>query len=164
MAGEVAGKIPGLRKMLPIKTDGSGRKIETELPDPFDPFSSRPALDSADLPGIKGERSRVGLSNTELKQKTGEPDAIYQQRVDRVNGWMETYGQKLIDNPRYKALPEDQQKAAIESLRRRIGTQQNAVKPNEKSFEPSAVLLSVQKSAREKPKKDAKKLWVAPPR
>jgi hypothetical protein len=164
VGGEVAGKIPGLRRLLPIKTDGSGRKIETEWPDPFDPFSSRPAMDSTEQPGIRGERSRAGLSNTELKQKTGEPDAVYKQRVDRVNGWMDTYGQKLIDNPRYKALPEDQQKAAIESLRRRIGAQQNAVRPNEKGFEPNAVLLGVQKSTREKPKRDARKLWVAPPR
>ena len=98
------------------------------------------------------------------KQKPNEPEEIYNKRVERVNQWMDTYGQKLIDSPRYKSLSDEEKQAALKTLRARIGRQQNAVKPNEKSFEPNAVLLGVKKSARERPRKDAKKLWVAPPK
>lgn len=106
--------------------------------------------------------SEQGLKYDFVKPKTGEPDVIYKQRVERVEKWMEDYGKKLIEHPRYKSMSAEDQKAAVENLRRRIGRQQNAVKPNMKGLEPGAVLLGVKKSAARKPGQDRKKLWVAP--
>lgn len=110
------------------------------------------------------EAAKEGLKYDSVKQKTGEPDEIFKQRVERVNQWMDTYGQKLIDSPRYKSLSDEEKQAALKTLRARIGRQQNAVKPNEKSFEPSAVMLGMKKAERTRPRRDAKKLWVAPPK
>jgi hypothetical protein len=96
------------------------------------------------------------------KQKKGESEAVYKDRVQRVNDWMGTYGERLINHPRYKTLPEAEQKQAIESLRRRIGRQQNLKRPNERSFEPNAVLLGVKKSATGKAAREAKNIYNSP--
>ena len=59
---------------------------------------------------------------------------------------------------------------AMESLRRRIGNQQNKREPkrdlfgNIESFAPDKVIQSVLKSEATRPKRDAGKLWVAPTR
>ena len=114
--------------------------------------------------GKKGTRvtDKGDIETSVPEQKKGEPDAIYKQRVQRVEGWMDTYGGKLLANPRYQALPDDQKKEALEALRRRIGAQQSLIRPNERSLEPNAVLLGVTKSAATKTKRDRSKLWVAP--
>jgi len=111
---------------------------------------------------FSSEAEGKGLNYDFVRPKKGEPDAVYKQRVERVQGWMDTYGQKLIESPRYQMLPEEQKKAALEMLRRRIGAQQNLRRPNERSFEPGAVLLGVKKSESQRPKRERKQLWSAP--
>jgi len=100
------------------------------------------------------EAAERGKDYDFLRKRPGEPDAVYQKRVERVSGWMDEYGQKLLNHPRYKAMPEADQKAAIESLRRRIGAQQNLTRPKLASLEPNAVLLSLQRSKAGKAKRE----------
>jgi len=159
VGGEVAGRIPGVRKYLPEKKTPLGRPIETEWSDVIDPFNSRPAETAADIGGMKGERLRFGTLGSKIRQKVGEPEAIYKQRVQRVEGWMQEYGDKLLSHPRYGTLTATQQEAAIESLRRRIGTQQNAAQPKLGTLAPEKVIQSVLKSEATRPKRDAGKLW-----
>lgn len=97
-----------------------------------------------------------------IRQKVGEPEAIYKQRVQRVEGWMQEYGDKLLSHPSYSLLTESQKKAAMESLRRRIGAQQNAAQPKLGTLAPEKVIQSVLKSEATRPKRDAGKLWVSP--
>ena len=97
-----------------------------------------------------------------IRQKVGEPEAVYKQRVERVEGWMSEYGDKLLSHPRYGTLTEAQQEAAIESLRRRIGAQQNATRPRLDGFAPEKVIQSVLKSEATRPKREAEKLWSPP--
>ena len=73
---------------------------------------------------------------------------------------MNTYGDKLINSPRYSLLTEDEKKAAIKLLRDRIGRQQNLKSPKLATFEPNAVLLGVKKSQANKPKQARKQLWT----
>lgn len=93
------------------------------------------------------------------KPKKGEPEAVFNQRKARVEGWMDEYGQKLLDSPRYKAMTADEQKAAMQLLRARIGRQQNLKQPKPNSFEPNAVLLGVKKSAATKARRQSKYLY-----
>jgi hypothetical protein len=162
VGGEVAARIPGVRRMLPEKKTPLGRPIPTEWSDVIDPFNSRPAETSADIGGMKGERLRFGTLGSEIRQKVGEPEAIYKQRVQRVEGWMSEYGDKLLSHPRYGTLTAAQQEAAIESLRRRIGTQQNATRPRLDSLTPERIIQSVLKSEATRPKREAGKLWSPP--
>ena len=97
-----------------------------------------------------------------IRQKVGEPEAIYKQRVQRVEGWMSEYGDKLLSHPSYSLLTESQKQAAMESLRRRIGAQQNAAQPKLDTLAPEKVIQSVLKSEATRPKRDAGKLWVSP--
>lgn len=46
---EIGAKIPGVRRLLPVKKDATGQPIETEWTDVIDPFRSRPA--KGKLPG-----------------------------------------------------------------------------------------------------------------
>lgn len=105
-----------------------------------------------------------GLKYDFVRPKVGEPEAIYKQRVQRVEGWMQEYGDKLLSHPSYSLLTESQQQAAMESLRRRIGAQQNAAQPKLGTLAPEKVIQSVLKSEATRPKRDAGKLWVAPTR
>ena len=103
-----------------------------------------------------------GLKYDFVRPKVGEPEAIYKQRVQRVEGWMQEYGDKLLSHPSYSLLTESQQQAAMESLRRRIGAQQNAAQPKLGTLAPEKVIQSVLKSEATRPKRDAGKLWVSP--
>lgn len=103
-----------------------------------------------------------GLKYDFVRPKVGEPEAVYKQRVERVEGWMSEYGDKLLSHPSYSLLTESQKQAAIENLRRRIGTQQNATRPRLDSFAPEKVIQSVLKSEATRPKGEAGKLWSPP--
>lgn len=123
----------------------------------------------------KSKKTRVtetgDIESTIPKKKLNEPDDVYKQRTDRVSGWMDYYGGMLLNDPRYQSLPPDMQEAAIQNLRKRIGRQQNIIQPKIdrrtgqiESFTPGKVLEGVNKSMRERPKRQAKNLWNAPPR
>lgn len=113
----------------------------------------------------KGTRvTEEGEVETGMPQRRpGEPDAVYQKRVERVSGWMDEYGQKLLNHPRYQVMPEADQKAAIESLRRRIGAQQNLTRPKLSSLEPNAVLLGLQRSKAGKAKREREGKYLYTP-
>ena len=106
------------------------------------------------------EAADAGLKYDFLRKKKDEPDDVYNARKQRVEGWMNTYGDKLINSPRYSLLTEDEKKAAIKLLRDRIGRQQNLKSPKLATFEPNAVLLGVKKSQANKPKQARKQLWT----
>lgn len=54
--GQIGAKIPGVRRMLPVKKDANGKPVTTEYPDFIDPFNSRPA--TGNLPQRKKGASR----------------------------------------------------------------------------------------------------------
>ena len=107
---------------------------------------------------------KYGKAYDYVRPKVGEPEAVYKQRVERVEGWMSEYGDKLLSHPSYSLLTESQKQAAIENLRRRIGTQQNATRPRLESLAPEKVIQSVLKSEATRPKREAGKLWSPPAR
>ncbi len=162
LAGEFAAKIPGARRLLPQKINTlTGKPVETEWHDVIDPFRSRKAIEPGQLSSMKQTQLKFDIS-TELKPKPGEPDAIFKQRKERVEGWMTIYGDKLTSNPRYNLLSESEKKAALELLRDRIGRQQNLRKPNLAALEPTAVLLGARKSAASKTKRQSRYLYSQP--
>ena len=158
--GEVQSKVPYWRKLLPEKKTPLGKPMETEWSDVIDPFSSRPAEDYGGT--FQGERLKQGSLPSEVKQKKGEPDAVYKQRVERTQAWMDEYGSRLIASPRYQSLTPDEQKTALEALRRRIGAQQNKTRPQLNSLEPNAVLLGIKKSATTRQRQRGRVLWQQP--
>lgn len=109
---------------------------------------------------LSRELKNHGLTMDRLNRKPGEPDTVYRQRVERVEGWLQTYGEKLISNSQYKSLSGEQKRAALESLRLRIGSQQNMKRPSLDTFDAESIIRSVKRSAASKPRRDAKQLWV----
>jgi hypothetical protein len=109
---------------------------------------------------FSSEAGKYGLNYDYLRPKVGEPPEVYRVRKERTESWMKDYGGRLVSLPAFGLLSEDQKKAAIESLRRRIGTQQNNVKPNLDSLDPDKILSDLQLAAAGKAARDAKKLHV----
>ena len=167
-AGEFGARIPGVRRLLPPKMNSlTGKPVETEWTDVIDPFRSRKAVEPGSLSGVKAAQMKFDISS-DVRPKIGEPDEVFQQRKQRVEGWMSEYGDKLLSHPSYSLLTESQKQAAMESLRRRIGNQQNKREPkrdlfgNIESFAPDKIIQSVLKSETERPERDAGKLWSPP--
>jgi len=105
------------------------------------------------------ELKRFGLEYDYVRPKEGEPAAVHKKRADRVEGWMNSYGEKLVSHPMYNLLTAEQKQKAIENLRARVGRQMNLVKPNERTLEPTEVIKAVRKAATRKPRRGQEKLW-----
>jgi len=109
----------------------------------------------AELRKHKLDYSRVG-------EISGDTEETQRERAGKVEEWMKEYGGQLVDSPRYGAMSETQQKAAIELLRRRIGKNANLRRPNLSQFRPLDVIRAARESEREKPRRERRKLVTAP--
>ena len=132
--GQIQGRVPGWRNQLPAKEAG-GQPVPTEWGDVVDPFRSRPMRHSAKL-----DANHV---------KTG-----------RIAEWTAEYEGQLKAHPRFATLTTEQQQRAVASLRSRMQHQANEKRPNTASFAASRIIAGILRSEREKPRRDAGKLYV----
>ncbi len=111
---------------------------------------------------IEAELKKHGLDYSSVSQIPGDTEETQRARGNKVEAWLGEYGGRLIDHPRYKLLSASQQKAALENLRRRIGSEANQKRPDLRNFRPTEVFRSVRESERQQPRRDRGKLVVAP--
>lgn len=156
----IKGRIPGLRQSLKPRTNAAGQPIKTELTDVIDPFRSR----SRSQTGTDLERRMIDLNvgGMEPKQKPGEPENVYRDRVEKSQGWFQKYGAELVSDPAFNSLSSDQQEKAIENLRQRIGAQANQTRPNERGFAASQIIRGVRSAERNRERNRGKFIWTPP--
>lgn len=156
----IKGRVPGLRQSLEPKTNAAGQPIKTEFTDVIDPFRSR----SRSQTGTDLERRMIDLNVGGLspKQKPGEPEDVYRERVEKSRGWFQEYGAKLVSDPSFNSLTPDQQEKAIENLRQRIGAQANLTRASERGFAPSQIIRSVREGERSRARNRGKFIWTPP--
>jgi hypothetical protein len=111
---------------------------------------------------LDAELKKHNLDYSRVDEIPGDTEKSHQLRSGKVERWMKQYGGALVQSPRYRILPADQQKAAIETLRRRVGGEANSKQPRMSHLSPHEIIQSVRKSAAGKPERDRKKIIVAP--
>ena len=95
-------------------------------------------------------------------RQRGEPEDVYNTRVQRVEGWRSTYGPKLEGNRRFAALSEDDKKRVREMLDRRILDHAGRKKPEPRKLEPEQLLLDMKRNDKAAKTRESKQLYVAP--
>jgi len=101
------------------------------------------------------------LGEPTIERLPGDTDKTYQGRAKRVEMWTKRYEAELLRQPRYKRMSESQQQAALETLRRRIGTEANQRQPDLSKLSAGDVIRSTVESAARKPARDRRKIVVA---
>lgn len=111
---------------------------------------------------LGAELRKHDLDYSSVDKIDGDTDETHKARANRVGGWLKQYGEALVEHPRYQAMSESLQKAALQNLRRRLGEEANQKSPTVSKFQPWVVIGATRESAREKPGRDRRKIVVSP--
>lgn len=104
----------------------------------------------------------IGVETKYVPQKQGEPDNLYRERVDRFEGWVNDYGTKLMDHPRFAGLDKEQQQRALKNLKTAASREANEKRPDLSSLAAGRIIRSVLRAEADKPRRDAKKYYAEP--
>lgn len=111
---------------------------------------------------LDSELRRHKLSYGYVNTIPGDTEKTHRERAERVERWLNEYGGRLVNHPRYKSLRGSQQKAALETLRGRIGDEANQKRPALYKLAEWQIIRATLDSEQRKPARDRRKIVVAP--
>lgn len=116
---QIEKRIPGVRQMLPEKTDALGRPAQDRMTQFIDPTLTT----KADEAPILKELVRLDVGLSKLKKNPKDDDATHAERVRRFGSLYLEYGSQLLANQKYQMANNATQRAALESLSDRVRAQ-----------------------------------------
>ena len=111
-------------------------------------------------PQLGKEFEKHGLKFDTVPTIAGDTEKTQTARAQRVQQWINQYGQELINSSRFQRLDEDQQTSALNNLHRRVMSQANLKNPRLNVFRSSEVIQSVLRSERAEPIRNRRKIVI----
>lgn len=158
--GGIGTRIPGVRNRLEPRRTSAGTPIKTEWSDAIDPFRSR-SVNQTEA-GLERRMTDLEISIEKPDRKQGEPDSLYNARVQRGEKWLREYGERLVNDSQFRGLSDDEQKRAIQSLRSHVTREANQLRPNLRSFDPQMILRGIREGERRQERGRARLIYSEP--